>query len=646
MTKNLIFLFRKPNTKDKKICFCNNNIILPLDNYTRFSLEEGNVTYSTLNDYFAKKDYFASADELCNLVQECGNYRFNSDNPVTLREFLAYGDLSLWKLCQQHLADEFFNNFFFCKVIRKIVDLERPGAIFILSSGKSDREEIIKSVAIKAGISLSIYGPNVFSSIESWYNFSFNYFLTRSYPFIDLLKKIPDSFIIIEKLQRLKEKLILFLLRLTCRCSVRSVNSAGKKKILALSFSNYPNFIKATANIIREFNKDDIALLVRADVLSRGFKRFCRKQGVIFNSHYGYLSGALDSRIKTILNILLKRVRAIKVRKLILDHIESTVGFPVNNTFRRFVNTHFSRYGLLRLIRFKLIVESILEKEKPSLIIIQEDRTKFGQIVATEAKKRNVPCLVILQHISNYDSFWNLFLNIPSLATITAVTTDKVKNLLIGQGMDAEKIVAVGNPVYDNILKNGFNFVPRENIYSRLKIDQDRDILLFASQPLPESDVLHRALIKMMEDFPDKHLIIKLHPIESGVRSILKSKGSRLRNITVVKGVDMWSLINCCALLITVSSITAAEAMILKKPVIMFGLNLDVGVVPFIEQKVVYFVDRYKGLPSAISTILNDNVLRERLIENADNFMQENLGLHDGQVNKRIVDLINRLTLK
>ncbi len=640
MTKNLIFLFRKPNTRDKEIPPCISSITFPLDNYARFSLEEDNIAYATLSDYFDNNDYPSYADELSNLVQECGNYRFNSDNQITLKEFLIYGDLSLWKLCQQHLADELFNNFFFSRIIRKIVDLEKPQAIFILSSGKSEREEIIKSIAIKAGISLRIYSPDVFSRIEYWYNYLFNYFITRPHPIIDLLKNAPSSFIIIEKLQRLKEKLILFLQRILCSASF--MNISGKKKIIALSFSNYLNFIRGTANIIRDFNKDDIALLIRADVLSRDFKMFCRKQRVTFNSYYNYLSSTLDYRIKIIFDVLLMRVREIKLRNL-SRHIESRIGFPTNNVFRRFVNTHFSRYGLLRLIRFKLIVEAILEKEKPDLIIIQEDRTKFGQIVAIEAKKKNVSSLVILQHISNYDSFWNLFLDIPSLANITAVTTAKVKSLLISHGGDAEKIVAVGNPVYDAILKNGFNFVPREDIYSRLKIDQNKDILLFASQPILQSDLLHRALIKMMDDFPDKHLIIKLHPLESGARSIFKSKGSRFGNITLVRDIDMWSLVNYCELLITISSITAAEAMILKKPVIIFGLNFDLGVIPFIEKKAVCFVDRYKDLTSEIKALLNDNVLKERLIENADQFIQESLGLHDGQVNKRIIDLINGL---
>jgi UDP-N-acetylglucosamine 2-epimerase len=640
MSKNLVFILRKPITKDKKICFCNNSIIFPLDNYARLNLEEDNIAYATLSNYFDKNDYFTYVDELSNLVQECGEHGFNSDNQIALKEYLIYGDLSLWKLCQKHLADELFDNFFFSKIIRKIIDLERPQAIFILSSGKSDREEIIKSVAKKAGISLSIYSPGIFSRIEYWYNYSFNYFLTRPYPFIDLLKNLPDSFIIIERLQRSKEQLISFL-----QWNIRrapSVNSS-RKKILAISFANYHNFIKTTANVIREFNKDGLALIVRADVLTRDFKKFCRKQGVTFNSYYSYLSRTLDSRIKIILSVLLIRAQAVELSNL-SQHIESRIGFPVKNTFRRFVNTHFSRYGLLRLIRFKLIVESILEKEGPGLIIIQEDRTKFGQIVAIEANKRKIPILVILQHISNYDSFWNLFLNIMPLADITAVTTDKVKNLLISRGMDGEKIITVGNPVYDAVLKNGFNFTPRENIYSRLKIARDKDILLFTSQPKPESDVLHQALIAIMEDFPDKHLVIKLHPLESGLRSILKSKRSKLQNITVIKDIDIWNLINCCSLLITVSSITAIDAMMLKKPVIIFGLNFDIGVTPFIEQKAVYFVDRYKDLPLAINTVLSDNILRKKLIENAEEFMQDNLGLHDGQANKRIVELANCLT--
>jgi CDP-glycerol glycerophosphotransferase (TagB/SpsB family) len=209
--------------------------------------------------------------------------------------------------------------------------------------------------------------------------------------------------------------------------------------------------------------------------------------------------------------------------------------------------------------------------------------------------------------------------------------------------MDGRKIVIAGSIYYDKALKKGFNFLSREHICLKLGINIKKDILVFTSQPLPQSDLLHRALIETMERFPDKHLVIKMHPLESGMRSFWKAKSAKLRNVSVVKNIDTWSLINCCELLITVSSITAAEAMILKKPVIIFGLNLDFGVAPFIEEKAVFSVNRYQDLPSAIDKIFNDDTLKERMIARADKFIQENLGPHDGQVDKRIIGLINNL---
>lgn len=234
-------------------------------------------------------------------------------------------------------------------------------------------------------------------------------------------------------------------------------------------------------------------------------------------------------------------------------------------------------------------------------------------------------------------------MRISSLADAVAVTTLKAKDLLIKNGVDGRRIVIAGNLYYDKVLKKGFDFLSREYIYSKLEINTKKDILLFASQPLPQSDLLHRVLIKAMESFPNKHLVIKMHPLESGMRSFLKVKGSKLRNVSVVKDIDTWSLINYSELLITVSSITAAEAMMLKKPVVQFGLNPDPVLAPFIEAGAVFPVNRFRDLPLAVEKILTDDSLKEKLIGRADKFIQENLGPHDGKVDKRITDLINSL---
>ena len=640
MNKHLIFIFRRPNAKDKKLCSCDNSIIIPLDNYARFSLEENNLNYFTLNDYFDKKDYLASIAELSDLVEKCGNYPLSGGTPVTLKESLIYEDISLWDLCRQHLSDELFNNLFFFKTIKRIIDLEKPETISILGGGHSEKEAIIKVVAKKIGVSFIFYPADIFSRANSFYNQAFNYFLSRPHPFIDLLNNAPNSFIIVEKLQKLKERIISLKQKNKARAPVLA--ECEKKKILVLSFANYHSFIRSTSNIISEFNKSDTALLVRADVLSRDFKQFCRRLRAPFISYYTYLSGDLDSKIKIVYNRLFKKVKAIKLRSF-LSPAEDVLGPGFNNSFKRFRSAYLSRYGLLRLVRFKLIVESVLNRENPDLMIIQEDLTRFGRIAVLEARKKQIPCLVILQHISEYDAFWNLFLRIPSLADAVAVTTDKVKDLLIKNGMDERKIVITGNLYYDRVLKKRFDLLSREHIYSKLEINIKKDILLFTSQPLPQSDLLHRALIKAMESFPDKHLVIKMHPLEPGIRSFLKVKGSKLRNVSLVKDIDTWSLINSSKLLITISSITAVEAMMLKKPVVLFGLNPEPVLAPLIEAEAVFPVNRFRDLPLAVEKILTDDSLKEKLIGRADKFIQENLGPHEGQVDKRTKDLINSL---
>jgi UDP-N-acetylglucosamine 2-epimerase len=652
MNKNLIFVLRKISIKEIEL-FKNNksSIILGLHPSSRICLEKLNITYLTLKDYLDKKDYVEYLDELNTSIDGLWN-SLNEKHP--LRDFLTYKNLLFWERSRAHLAFELFDNFVFYKIIKKIIDYEKPQNIIILANRDNDTEYIIKSIAKSYGVTNSVFYPTPLLEIKNIYRFLFNFFFIRPHPFIDLLRKWPQIFIYIEKLQEIKEKLLSLIYKNYLGAQYnKKFGSIEKKKILILSFSGYYNFIKVVANIIDEINKDkkNLFIFVRAHFLSRDFKRRCHRLGIAYKSFYDYLSPDINFKLKGILkdtqNMLLKSKKTIILND-IFDYIANRMGFIPRKVLYSLLEDHFSFYRLRILIRFKLIMESIIEKEKPDIIIIQEDRTEFGRIVTEEAKRKNTPSLVILQHISDYDPFWNFFLRLPYNANHFAVTTTTVKDLLIQLGTPSEKITVVGNPVYDKLFKTNLNLMKKEDVYSKLKIDKEKGIFLFTSQPLQDSDLVHRILIEMMQNFPNKHLVIKLHPQESSLRNIFAARKAKFKNVTVIHYFDAWSLINVCELLITISSTTAFEAMALRRPVVIIGFAyerdiadyLTTYVSPYVESGAALGVYNHRDLVSTIKKVLNDKNVRIGLFKNMEKFVSD-LKPNDGLASRRISDLIN-----
>jgi len=268
-------------------------------------------------------------------------------------------------------------------------------------------------------------------------------------------------------------------------------------------------------------------------------------------------------------------------------------------------------------LRFQYVVSSAIERERPSTVLIQEDGTKFGQIVAREARSQEVACLAVFGNIPAYDPFGNIFGRVPHVASACAVTGPLLKTNRNGFGAFDENSVVTGNR-FSPVDNHGMQ---REEIYAKLHIEKTKRLFVFSSQPFPESDKIHNVLIAMMKHFPEKHLVISLHPLESYWRSRGAARRAELRNVTITKRFKTIDLIAIADLVGTISSSTALDARILDKPVFILGLNqyivdqpyFEPTVSPYVECGAAFGVYRYADLVPAIRSILQDTSAQERM---------------------------------
>lgn len=196
------------------------------------------------------------------------------------------------------------------------------------------------------------------------------------------------------------------------------------------------------------------------------------------------------------------------------------------------------------------------------------------------------------------------------------------------------------------VKKNEKIHLDKNEFYKKFNLNPQKGIFTLTTQPLPkeENEQLLHAILNAMKKFPDKQLIIKLHPREVNknfYRHIVDK--FEMNNVFILKNIDTFDLLFFSELLITISSNTAFEAIILGKPVIIMNLSNKPERYPFIKNKVAIEVTKSKLLVPTINKILNDKKLKEDILSHRKIFISNYAYRIDGKSSERILSLLNSI---
>jgi hypothetical protein len=229
-----------------------------------------------------------------------------------------------------------------------------------------------------------------------------------------------------------------------------------------------------------------------------------------------------------------------------------------------------------------------------------------------------------------------------------AVLSPAAKEWFVKDGLPPKRVFIIGQPRFDLIQKQRFN---PKRLYAELGIREDKGIIVLATQPMVESYLWTEkereksidVITKGVKDFPDKQLVIKLHPDENMdiYRRILNNIGDR--KTIVCRDTDTYELLNACDLLITFYSTVALEAMLFNKPVITVNLSGKADIFPFAHSGAAIGVYREEEFIPAVKKALYDAAAREELARKSREFAYEQTYKNDGQASKRGAELILRL---
>ena len=395
-----------------------------------------------------------------------------------------------------------------------------------------------------------------------------------------------------------------------------SKNKTHKKDVLFLAYTH--SHVNTLAPIVKRMKNN--FLVVKRDGFTGNVAKKLKNNNIKYNDFEGYLTK--DS---------LKNIR--KVRKLFkakYKELLKTGGFDNQNLSYLFL-IYFPE-----MIRYIEIINNMLSVEKPKLLVLMNEINAIGNIAVHVAKQKGIKTLCI-QHGAMADVLGFT----PVSADKIAVWGGKSRKALIKKFVPKDKIVITGAPQFDNSSK--FNVKITKSIAREIGLDLSKKYVLFTTQNIPLIEETVKHLCIAVKSIPGLQLVIKTHPAEYSTKDYEKIiKESGVHGILTKK--YLYPLIKGCSAMITVSSTTGLETLIIGKPLITINLSGKPDAMPYAESGAAIGVYNPEDIAPAIKSILENQDVRKELSKKVKLFVYDQCYKMDGKASARISNLIKKIT--
>jgi UDP-N-acetylglucosamine 2-epimerase len=149
------------------------------------------------------------------------------------------------------------------------------------------------------------------------------------------------------------------------------------------------------------------------------------------------------------------------------------------------------------------------------------------------------------------------------------------------------------------------------------------------------------ALVAAVEAIPGVRMLVKPHPAEpvDEYRATLQRAGA-CRSALAEPSRELLGLLYAADGLVTVESLSAVEALVLDRPVLI--LNSPTNLREMVERGVALFVGEGEDPSAAVQALLFDEPTRRRLAEARARYLEDVARGVDGRATRRIVSLLRR----
>ena len=280
-----------------------------------------------------------------------------------------------------------------------------------------------------------------------------------------------------------------------------------------------------------------------------------------------------------------------------------------------------------------------IEKEKPHLFLAIEVNYILRNAVR-HCKSLGIKTLIVQHGTPNK---YSLHAFVPFEANCFAAWGDFTKEFLVKNGVEPERIVVTGGPVFDKTV----SLKPdKGKIYTEIGIGpESKKIIVFTMQgqgagfrpSTEESESGIIETIKAASQCQDVLLLFQAHP-EQNVEDIQKvAEKAGYSSAKVIKYHDTESLIAVSDGVITFFSTTSIDALILGKPLLTINLSDDSDFFPFVPMGAAFGAYRKEEIMPAFKKLIENP---EELKDGREKAIPYVVYKTDGKSLERVLNLI------
>jgi hypothetical protein len=293
-------------------------------------------------------------------------------------------------------------------------------------------------------------------------------------------------------------------------------------------------------------------------------------------------------------------------------------------------------------------VESVIETDRPDVLVLYAESSGLGRAAVTAARVHGIPSFA-MQHGIMYEQYYShehssfeveglVSEDAVPIPTRTAVFGSVAKELLVRRGSyDPKRIAITGSPKFDDLVRAAEGF-DRDTTRRTLGVSESSRFVVLASRWIAVGSVFQE-LVEAAESIDDLWLFVKPHQAEptqpyDDVHERLAP--SRCRVLSASS--NLLELLFASDGLVTVDSFASSEAHVLGRPVLVVNLpsNLDA----LVERGVALGVPRGESIEAALRQLLFDDDVARQLEQARKVYIQEFAFGADGRSTERIVDAI------
>jgi hypothetical protein len=318
--------------------------------------------------------------------------------------------------------------------------------------------------------------------------------------------------------------------------------------------------------------------------------------------------------------------------------------------FADLARADLARTMLLQLpwaIRCYEEMAAVLAAVRPAVVCLYAESSGWGRAAIAACRAHGVPT-VALQHGIVYPKYYS-YRHDPDEQDCprpdrTAIFGEAAGRLLRDRGGYAPaSLVPTGSPKFDDLVR-GARERDRAALRARLGVGPGERLLGVASrfQAIRRTHQaigpVFAAFVRAVESLPGVHAVVKPHPAEPPGAYDAVLAAERSTRVRVVSGVDLVDLLHAADALVTVESLSAVEALVLGRAVVV--LNMPTHLRELVDQGVAVGVGGGEDPSAVLRAVLFDAATAQRLAAARERYLTDFAMGVDGRATERIAELV------